>query len=309
MTEIFFLGTAAAAPSRDRCMSCVAVRQESSVILFDCAEGSQRQIMVSPLSFMKISAIFVSHMHGDHILGIPGLLQTMGMSGRKDPLIVCGPKGFRDCFEKLMGACEGGLEFEVDLRELSSGDTVDLKFAKVTAFETFHGVTSVGFVYSENDLPGKFDKAKAVELGISPGPDFARLQNGETVNGVEPSQVIGPARKGTRIVYTGDTMPSESTVNAASGSDVLIHESTYCKEEAESAEKHHHSTCVQAAEVASKAGVGALILTHISNRYDTTDGMLAQSKEVFPDTFVANDMDVYRADRSGVTLISEDPRS
>ena len=309
MLELTFLGTAAAVPSRDRSMSCIAVKQGPQVTVFDCAEGSQRQIMVSSLSFMKIGAIFITHMHGDHILGLPGLLQTMGMSNRKDPLIVCGPVGFTASLGRLMDACEGEVEYELDVRDLRPGDTVRVGGATVTAFATEHGVVSLGYVYVEDDLPGKFDKAKAVELGIRPGPDFSRLQNGECVNGVRPEQIIGPSRRGARLVYTGDTIPMDSTAEAASGADVLIHESTYCGEDSELAAKNFHSTCVQAAEIATRAGAGALILTHISNRYDGTEHMLAQSREVFPNSFVAEDMATFSVTTSGVTQVSKGPHS
>ncbi len=300
MLELTFLGTGAAIPSRDRAMSCVALKQGPSVVLFDCAEGSQRQLMLSNLSFMKISAIFVTHMHGDHMLGLPGLLQTMGFSGRDRPLTVCGPKGIARALEMLLGACEGELEYELDVREMSPGDSVKVPGAEVTAFRTEHGTASLGYVYREDPLPGKFDKEKALKLGLVPGPDFAAIQRGETVKGVRPEEIVGPKRPGRSVAYTGDTVPLDSIAEACSGADVLIHESTYSKDEKELAVKNLHSTCVEAAETAKKAGVRALILTHISNRYSDTDELLAQSKEVFPDTYVAEDMDLFEISASSV---------
>lgn len=300
MLELTFLGTAAAVPSRDRTMSCIAVRQGPSVTLFDCAEGSQRQIMVSPLSFMKINAIFITHMHGDHVLGLPGLLQTMGMSGRSNSLIVCGPRGFSRSLEMLLGACEGEIGYDMKVRELEPGDTVSIPGATVEAFRTEHGIPSLGYIYREDDSPGRFDKAKAISLGLSPGPDFAALQRGEAVRGVTPSEVIGPSRRGPSLAYTGDTLSSDSIAESVEGVDVIIHESTYDSGEMGLAVKNLHSTCTQAAETAVRAGAKGLILTHISNRYDDTHDMLAHARDVFPSTYVANDMDSFEITTSGL---------
>jgi ribonuclease Z len=299
MLELTFLGTAAAVPSRDRMMSCVAVKQGPSVVLFDCAEGTQRQLMLSHMSFMKVDAVFVTHLHGDHILGLPGLLQTMGMTGRDRPLLLCGPKGFLRSIGMLMEACEGELEYDLDIREVSPGDVIELNSASVSVFATEHGVPSVGYLYREKDRPGRLDRDRAIALGLTPGPEFSRLVAGETVKGVRPEEVIGPVRKGMSIAYTGDTVPLDSISEACRGADVLIHEATYCAEEAELAEKNLHSTCVQAADAARKAGVRCLILTHISNRYNSDETMVSQSRAVFPETYVARDMDVFEisADR------------
>ena len=293
MLELTFLGTAAAVPSRDRTMSSVAIRNGPSVILFDCAEGTQRQLMLSPMSFMKVDAIFITHMHGDHMLGLPGLLQTMGMTGRKNGLLLCGPEGFSRSISMMMEACEGELEYELDIREVAPGDVVELNSARVEVFATEHGVPSVGYLYRENDRPGRLDRDKAVSLGLTPGPDFSRITSGETVKGVRPEEVVGPRRRGMCIAYTGDTLPLDSIAEACSGADILIHEATYCADESELAQKNLHSTCVEAAETARKANVRCLVLTHISNRYNTDDAMLSQSRSVFSETYVAKDMDTY----------------
>lgn len=303
MLDLVFLGTGAGVPSRDRAMSSVALKNGSSVILFDCAEGTQRQLMLSPVSFMKVDTIFVTHMHGDHMLGLPGLLQTMGFAGRDRPLTVCGPKGFRRSLDMLLGACEGDIEYELDVRELSSDETVKVPGATVTSFATEHGTLSLGYVYDQNPLPGRFDKAKALELGLQPGPDFAAIQRGETVRGVLPESIVGPERPGLRVAYTGDTVKLDSIADAVSGSDVLIHESTYSADDAALAEKNLHSTCMQAAETAVKASVKSLILTHISNRYNDTEVLLAQSKSIFPNTFAANDMDHFEVNLSGIRQV------
>lgn len=303
MLELTFLGTAAAVPSRDRMMSSIAVKNGPSVILFDCAEGTQRQLMLSPMSFMKVDAVFITHMHGDHMLGLPGLLQTMGMTGRKNPLILCGPEGFSRSVRMMMEACEGEIEYDLEIREVAPGDVVELNSASVTVFATEHGVPSVGYVYRENDRPGRLDRDKAISLGLSPGPDFSKITSGETVKGVRPEDVVGPVRKGLSIAYTGDTVPLGSITEACKGIDVLIHEATYCDEEKELAQKNLHSTCVEAANTARAAGVRRLILTHISNRYESDDLMTEQSRAVFPETYVAKDMDTFEISEDRITQV------
>lgn len=303
MLGLTFLGTAASVPSRDRTMSCIAVKQGKAVTLFDCAEGSQRQLMISRLSFMKVNSIFITHLHGDHVLGLPGLLQTMGMSGRTAPLDVCGPVGIRDALDSMMRACDGTLEYECNVHELSDGDTFRLESATVTAFATEHGVPSLGYLYAEDDGPGRFDRARAVELGIRPGPDFTRLQNGEIVRGVEPSMVIGPPRRGMRIVYTGDTLPGGRIIEMARDADVLIHESTYVPADAKLAKEHMHSTCMDAAETASECNVRFLFLTHISNRYDDASVLEQMARTVFENTIAAMDMDSFEISDKGLIRV------
>ena len=290
MFEILFLGTGASVPSRDRSLPCVAVKRERSVTLFDCGEGSQRQLMISPISFMKVDRIFISHLHGDHILGLPGLLQTMGMSGRKNPVSVYGPKGIGKALGDMLGACEGELEYDLDIHELEGGESFDFGGFGVSVFRTVHNTPSVGFVYRECDRPGTFNRVKAEKLGLEPGEDFSRLQAGETVKGVKPEQVIGPTRPGCSVVYTGDTVPCGELTEASRGADVLIHESTYIEEDSELAEQHFHSTARSAAETAAECKVGLLALIHISNRYGDAEEPLAEAKRYFENTIVPSDM-------------------
>jgi len=290
MVDILFAGTGASVPSRERSLPCVAVRIGRDIILFDCGEGSQRQLMMSPLSFMKIKAIFVSHLHGDHLLGIPGLLQTMSMSGRKDDILLVGPEGFKGSVDRLMEACGGELEFDVDIIEASGGDAFVFKEFIVRSFDVRHSVTALGFVFEENERPGKFDKAKAISLGLTPGPDFSRLQKGETVGGIRPSDVIGPVRKGRKIVYSGDTVKCRRTVEMAKDADVLIHEATYSYGDSPLAEEHMHSTSHDAAYAAMDANVSMLIVTHMSNRYDDLKVIEDECREIFPNTVVAKDL-------------------
>ena len=303
MLEITFLGTGAGVPSKDRAMSAVAIRQGPKVTLFDCAEGTQRQLMMSKLSFMKIGQIFITHLHGDHLLGLPGLIQTMGMSGRKDPLDVYGPKGTYDAVMGMLNACEGVYEYELRITEVDGCQRLEFNTHHVDCFPTVHCVPSLGYRYEEKETPGTFDKAKAISLGIRPGPDFGKLQNGETVDGVTPDQVMDPPKRGLSVVYTGDTVQADSVLVGSKGADLLIHDSTYDVGEEERAAKHMHSTCRQAAEVAREAGARYLILTHFSHRYSDCTVLMEHARETFPETYVANDFDTFELTRSSIRPI------
>lgn len=303
MLDILFLGTGASIPSRDRSMPSVAVRCGTDTILFDCGEGTQRQLMISPFSFMKIKGIFITHMHGDHTFGLPGLLQTMELSGRKDKLVLCGPEGFIDGFKDILSLCEGQFGYELDTMEMSGGETVRFDSFTVSSFRTEHMVPSIGYVLSENESKGRFDRQKAVSLGIRPGPDFTRLQNGETVNNVRPDMVMGPSRPGCRVVYSGDTVPCQDLSEAATGADVLIHESTYAHEEAYLAADYGHSTSVQAADTAKRCGCRALFLIHTSNRYDDKSVLVDEAKGIFENSILPNDLDLYKISKNEIRSV------
>lgn len=304
MLEVLFLGTGASLPSRYRSLPCVAVRHGRDIILFDCGEGSQRQMMISPLSFMKISGIFITHLHGDHILGLPGLLQTMGLSGRRDPLLVCGPEGFTASLKAMMDACDGELEYPLDARDISPGETIVIADMTVTTYATEHNVSSIGYMIREPDIPGRFNRAVAESLGIEPGADYTKLQNGEVVRGISPDMVIGPSRPGCSLAYVGDTIPCESVIEGVRGADVLIHESTYIREDSQLAAAHFHSTAYDVAEVAKVAGCRSLFLIHVSNRYDDDRPVvLAEAQSVFPETYLPEDMEMYSVTSDKIRLI------
>ncbi|MDR0791169.1 MAG: ribonuclease Z [Methanomassiliicoccaceae archaeon] len=290
MVDVLFLGTGASVPSRDRSLPCIAVKLKRDIILFDCGEGSQRQLMVSPFSFMKIKAIFISHMHGDHFLGLPGLLQTMSMSGRKDDIILAGPKGFGDSLRSVIKACGGDIAYGLDIVDASDGDTFVFKEFMVRAFSVSHNIPSLGFMFEENERIGKFNRSRAESMGLIPGPDFTRLQKGETVKGVRPGDVIGPPRRGRRIVYSGDTAQCGRISEMARGAEVLIHEATYSSKDADLALEHKHSTSVDAASAARDANVSVLFVTHMSNRYDDLSLIENECREIFPNTVVARDL-------------------
>lgn len=306
MMEILFLGTSAGAPSRQRMTSGIAVRSGRDVFLMDCGEGIQRQLMASPFSFMKIKAILITHMHGDHIFGLAPLLQTMGMFVRQEPLVVIGPRGMVAGLEAMMNATEGVVAYPLELIESVGGDSFDIGSMRVETYPTEHGVPSIGFVVREHDAPGHLDRDKAVSLGITEGPDLARLKKGETVNGIVPEQVLGPIVKGLSISYTGDTKESDAVVEASEGVDVLIHECTFGMGEEANAEEHNHSTSLQAAGVALRAGVRHLILTHISNRYDDRSVLSQEARTVFPNTDYADDMMLFEVTRHRVALRDSD---
>jgi ribonuclease Z len=303
MLDILFLGTGASIPSRERAMPCVAVRCGTEIVLFDCGEGTQRQMMISPFSFMKVKGIFVTHMHGDHFLGLPGLLQTMGLSGRKDKLLVCGPEGMKEALNAILSACEGDIGYEIDMIDPDQKESIDFDGFTVSAFRTDHSVRSFGYKLTEKDAKGRFNKDKAIKLGLRPGPDFSRLLEGETVGGVTPDMVIGPSRPGCSLVYSGDTAPCGGLSDAAEGADVLIHESTFSGKESKLAADHKHSTSVQAAETAKECRCRALFLIHISNRYDDKSIIEKEAKAVFDSSIVPSDMDIYKISKNAVSRI------
>ena len=299
MLEILFAGTGASVPSRDRSLPCIAVRTGRSVSLFDCGEGAQRQLMLSKFSFMKTDRIFITHMHGDHILGLPGLLQTMGMSGRREKVEVFGPEGIRGSLCGMMDACEGDLEFELVIHEVNPGDRFEFDRFSVTVFATAHGCASVGYRMAESDRPGVFDREKAVSLGLDTS-DFSRIQKGETVKGVDPKLIMGPTRPGLSLVYTGDTMSCDSVAEAVRGADVLIHEGTYMDDDRSLAEDHFHSTIGDVARMAKDSDVRNLFLVHISNRYGDDPGPLEEAKAIFADVIMPNDLDAFTVTPDGI---------
>ena len=308
MFDIFFLGTGASVPSKERALPCVALRRGPDVILFDCGEGSQRQLMISPLSFMKIGAVFITHLHGDHFYGLPGLLQTMGMSNRKNPLTICGPEGIADAVKTSLAVCEGDIGYGLEIREMSPGDTVTAGEISVTAYRTEHGIASLGYVAREPDTRGKIDAAKAGALGIR-GKDFSVLEAGGEVNGVRLSDVVSSSRKGISVAYSGDTEMCQTEKDAVRGTDVLIHESTYADADSDLAAMHHHSTAAQAAALAAESGCRALMLVHTSGRYKDSDVILTEAGRIFRKTFLPCDFSQYCVTAGDVRSVSGCPPS
>ncbi len=302
MLELLFLGTGASVPSRDKATSCIAVRNGSDIVLMDCGEGSQRQIMISPFSFMKIRAILITHLHGDHVFGLPGLLQTMSLTGRKESVTIYGPPGIRDCIDAFMTVTQGETVYPMEIIEVSGGESFAVRDMTVSVYRTEHNMASVGYRIDEKDRPGKLDREKALSLGVKDGPDMSRLKNGETVNGVRPEQVLGPTIKGSSISYTGDTVKTESVTKGSKSVSVLIHESTYMSSDSELAKEHFHSTALQAAETAKECGASCLILTHVSQRYNDLNDVVAEARTVFENTLAAEDMQLYEVRGENVSL-------
>lgn len=294
MLSLTFLGTGAAIPSPERNTSALAVHRDGELLLFDCGEGTQRQMMRYNTGF-GLRHIFFSHYHADHFLGLTGLLRTLGLNERQEPMTLYGPRGA----ERVLGAAVNlGIErtkFPVEIVEVRAGDVLRREGYDIEVFETDHRADTVGFALVEHRRLGRFDPERARALGVPEGPLFGRLHRGETVTledgrVVDPATLVGPPRAGRKVVYSGDTRPHAAVVGAARGADLLVHEATFVQAEERWARETGHSTARQAAEVARDAGVRRLFLTHISNRYALdTSVLLEEARAVFPEVSVARD--------------------
>jgi len=291
--QIVFLGTSGSWPTPKRNVSAIAIKRGPEVLLFDCGEGTQRQFMVSKLSFMQVSRVFLTHFHGDHFLGLPGLFQSMNFFGREAALEVYGPAGCESLVAELLSLGHFRAGYPVKARDLAPGERVDGGEYEVTAFEAVHTVPGLSYVLEEKERPGRFDLEAAKALGVPAGPLYSRLQEGQpvTVGGktVRPEQVLGPPRRGRKIVYTGDSMPHAGLVTMAQGADVLIHDATSDTALEEKANRYGHSSSRQAAQVARQAGVGLLVLTHLSPRYEDPSVILEDARAVFENVRLADD--------------------
>lgn len=296
MLRITFLGTAGSMPTPGRNPSAIAVTTEHEMFLLDCGEGTQQQMMRAKTGFGKLRGIFITHFHADHILGVPGLIQTLSFLGRTEPLHVYGPRGmhrFKQMFQ-LMGFFKS--RFEVCTHELAPGDEVRLRGYTMRTFKTLHNIPSIGYALVEDDRRGRFDRYKAEHiLGIPPGPLYSRLHRGESIQWqgrtIHPSEVVGAPRRGRKVVYTGDTRPCDEVCEAAKNADVLIHDSTFGLDHAQLAKEVMHSTATEAAEMAKRVNAKRLILTHISARYsDDVQPLLDEARKVFAHTDVAFDL-------------------
>jgi ribonuclease Z len=287
--SVMFAGTAGSVPSARRGLPAVLVRRGAERILIDCGEGTQRQLLRAG-GLSDVTDVFVTHLHVDHWLGLPGLLQTFSLRDRERPLPVHGPPGLGELM-RLLRRVHGRLSFPVEVIELEAGESVRRDTLEIQAVNVRHRVLAYGYVLAEDPRPGRFDAALAEALGVVPGPDFGRLQRGETVAGVRPAQVIGPQRDGRKMVVSGDTAPCETLAIAAHAADLLIHEATFGDDERERARSTGHSTARQAALIAREADVRMLALTHISARYAGRE-LRAQARAVFENTELPRDFDV-----------------
>jgi ribonuclease Z len=294
MLSLTFLGTGAACPTVDRNVSSLALHREGEMLLFDCGEGTQRQMMRYGVGF-SFKDVFFTHYHADHFLGIIGLCRTMGLMDRKEGVTLYGPKGAQRI---LSGALAIGIErtkFPVDIVEVKPGDRLGRGEYEIAVFETEHRADTVGFALVEHDRLGRFDPDRARELGVPEGPLWGQIHKGKAVTlpdgrSVSPADLVGPARPGRTVVLSGDTRPHPAVLSAAKGADLLVHEATFGEDERTRALETGHSTAREAAIMARDAGVDQLVLTHVSARYSReAPELLAEAQEIFPGTVIARD--------------------
>lgn len=293
MIRVTFLGTAASRPTVGRNVSALILNREGELLLFDCGEGTQRQMMRFGTGF-AVHDIFFSHMHADHFLGVIGLLRTMGLQGREERMRLWAPEGGAAILREAVNLGVDRVPFDILIEELAPDDRIARAGYEIVAYRAQHGTRALGYALVEAERLGRFHPDRARELGVPEGPLFGKLHRGEAVEVggrlITPEDVVGPPRPGRRIVYTGDSRPCRQTVEAASGADVLIHDATFGSDEADRARQTAHSTAREAADVARKAGVGRLLLTHISSRYaDDPRALEREARDVFPRSTVAYD--------------------
>jgi ribonuclease Z len=286
--SVFFAGTGGSVPTYRRGLPALLISRGGERILVDCGEGTQRQLLRS-IGLADLDEIFITHLHTDHWLGLPGLLKTFDLRGRETPLRVHGPRGLRDLVDGVMRYA-GRTTYKLYVVELEPGEIVERDGYVIEAVPVSHRGPAFGYVFDEHERPGVFDPSKAIAAGLIEGPEFGRVQRGETVGGVTPDQVMGPPRRGRKLALSGDTRPSEALKAAAHGSDLLIHEATFAIEEAERAHLTGHSTASQAAGIARDAEVKLLALNHLSIRYPAAQ-LRDEACDIFADTVLPRDFD------------------
>jgi ribonuclease Z len=293
--KVTFLGTSASTPTKDRHLASVNINFDGKNYLFDCPEGTQMQLMKGGISYMKIAAIFLSHFHGDHFLGLPGLLATMSMHQRETPLLIYGPKGVKEKVEKAINLSMLNVNFDVKTKEIKEGLILNEKNFLVKAFKLKHDVPCYGFVFKEKDKLGEFNRQKAVKLGVPVGPSFKQLADGKTVivkgKRIKPEDVMdfSKAKPGRKVSFVFDTLP-QGYVNKIKDSDLLIHESTFLSELGKRAKQTLHCTAKQAAQAAEKAKVKKLYLFHFSSRHKKNEDFEFEARTVFAQSFAAKDL-------------------
>ncbi|HEV2165787.1 MAG TPA: ribonuclease Z [Thermoplasmata archaeon] len=291
--RVTFLGTAGSWPTKDRSASAIALALERELVLLDCGEGTQRQFFQSPQSFMRVRRVFLTHFHGDHFLGLPGLIQSMCLNHRTEPLDIYGPEDAQEMVDRVLQLGYFTLRFPVTVHPMSPGSSLELDGYSVRTARADHPVPSLAFRLEEAKRRGRFDGDLARSLGIR-GPDFGRLEAGESVRlgdrTVHPQDVMGPPREGRSLVYSGDSAPSEEVRKLAIGATLLIHEATTARDLEAEANHWGHSSARQAAELATAAGVRGLFLTHFSSRYKETAPLEEEARAVFVNARAARDL-------------------
>ncbi len=293
--DLVFFGTSGSMPTANRAPTALMIRRGGERLLFDCAEGTQRQMLRSNVGLVDLREVFLTHYHADHYLGLPGMLKTFALRGREVPIKIYGPPGLSELFGSLRRIF-GKLTYPYELVELAPGDALERGDYRLVTFPVAHGVSSVGYALVEDDRPGRFDVETADALGVPSGPERGALQRGEPVTlpdgrVVIPEQVLGEPRPGRTVVIAGDTAPSPTVLEAARGADLLVHEATFLEEERERARETAHSTALEAAQLARDAEVGMLALTHLSNRYFGPEAA-REARAIFAETVVPRDFDV-----------------
>jgi ribonuclease Z len=305
--SLFFAGTSGSVPTARRGLPALLLRAGGERILFDCGEGTQQQLLRS-VGLPDIGAVFVTHFHLDHWLGLLGMIKTFDLRARERPLTIYGPPGLH----ALLGGLRpiiGRTGYPLQLGELEPYEEIRFGSFLISPFPVNHRVEAYGYAFVEDDRPGRFDVEAARALGIVDGPDFGRLQRGETVHGVRPEQVMGETRAGRRIVISGDTAPCQAVEVLAHDADLLVHEATFMEDERSRARETFHSTAHQAGEIARDAGVRLLALTHLSTRYFPRD-VREEARAAFPNTVVPRDFDAISVpfpERGEPALVKPDP--
>ena len=298
--KIIFLGTSSALPTKERGLSCTAIKYENQTLIFDAGEGAQRAALNAGIGLTRDCSIFITHLHGDHVVGLLGLLQTMAMFRREKDLHIYGPKGIVEFVRLNQSILNFGVTYNVYVHVVKRGLIYDDKNSRyrVLAERSEHSNLSFAYIFEEKEKPGTFKPKNALRLGVPEGPLWSKLQNGERVKSdkgkwVYPKQVLGPPRKGKKVGISGDTRPSKPLEKFFHNCDVIIFDSTYSDENEKNAAENMHSTSREAARLAKKARAKQLILTHFSTRYKHIEPLVNQAREVFPNTIAANDMMIY----------------
>ncbi|GIN07072.1 ribonuclease Z [Shouchella clausii] len=306
--ELHFLGTGAGVPAKKRNVSALAIRfleRNGTVWLFDCGEATQHQFLHSPLSLAAVEAIFITHLHGDHILGLPGLLSSRSFQGAETPLDIYGPKGLEAFVIQALETTKTKLRFPIRFHVLAEGRIRDEEKLSVDALALDHPVESYAFRIKEQDKPGTLDAEALKAMGVPPGPLYAQLKKGETVKLADGRIVNGSAFldesiRGRTVVIAGDTAPVKAMEAFASGADVLVHEATFASNKKDDAHLYGHSTIADACALAKRAAVGQLILTHVSSRYVRNENEYRdEAAALLPNVIIAEDLFVFELEKAG----------
>ncbi|HEX7056453.1 MAG TPA: ribonuclease Z [Bacilli bacterium] len=297
--ELYFFGTGAGTPTKARNVTSIALRllEERGVFwMFDCGEGTQHQVLHSPLKLGRLEKLFVTHLHGDHLYGIPGLLTSRSYKGGESGLDVYGPPGIREAIETILKVSEAQLSYELAIHEIAEGVVFEDQQFIVETLKLEHRIDSYGYRVTEKPRPGRLQVEKLLALGVKPGPILGKIKHGENVTlddgtVIHARDFVSADIPGRIVTVLGDTRPCENAVRLGENADVLVHEATFAGDLGDLARKYFHSTVGQAATAALEAKAKALIMTHISTRYQPEDEerLLAEAKKIFAESHIARD--------------------